>query len=68
MQMFVFKGNTPTQIKNELISVYNEDSAPSFTTVTFWVAEFKRGVRAWETATTDENITEVHQILIDATE
>ena len=36
------KGNTPTQIKDELDSVYG-DSAPSFTTVKFWPADFKRG-------------------------
>ena len=41
------KGNTPTQIKDELDAVYGEwDSAPSFTTVKFWAAEFKRG-RTW---------------------
>ena len=36
------KGNTPTQIKVELDTVYG-DNAPSFTTVKFWAAEFKRG-------------------------
>ena len=36
------KGNTPTQIKDELDSVYG-DSATSFTTVKFWAAEFKCG-------------------------
>jgi hypothetical protein len=36
------KGNTCTQIKDELHSVYG-DSAPSLTTVKFWAAEFKRG-------------------------
>ncbi|GFW61262.1 HTH_48 domain-containing protein [Trichonephila clavipes] len=35
------KGNTPTQIKDELDSVYG-DSA-SFTTIKFWLAEIKRG-------------------------
>ena len=35
------KSNTPTQIKNELDSVYG-NSAPSFTTMKFWTAEFKR--------------------------
>ncbi|XP_065662556.1 uncharacterized protein LOC136085195 [Hydra vulgaris] len=33
--------NTPTQIKDEMDSVYG-DSAPSFITVKFWAAEFKR--------------------------
>ncbi|CAK9796585.1 hypothetical protein ANTQUA_LOCUS798 [Anthophora quadrimaculata] len=36
------KGNTPTQIKEELDAVYG-NSAASFTTVKFWAAEFKRG-------------------------
>ena len=36
------KGNTPTRIKVELDTVYR-DNAPSFTTVKFWAAEFKRG-------------------------
>lgn len=35
------KGNTPTQIKDELDAVYG-DSAPSLTTVKFWAAEFKK--------------------------
>ncbi|GFU58797.1 histone-lysine N-methyltransferase SETMAR [Trichonephila clavipes] len=66
-------GNTPTQIKDELDSVYG-DSVPSFTTVKFWTAEFKRGRNSLgddersgrpSTATTDENITEVHQMVLD---
>ena len=61
------------QIKDELDSVY-EDSASSFTTVTFWAAELKRGRKSLEddgrsgrpkTATTDENIGEVHQMVLD---
>ena len=35
------------QIKDELDSVYG-DSAPSFTTVKFWAAEFKRGHKSLE--------------------
>ncbi|GFV58744.1 HTH_48 domain-containing protein [Trichonephila clavipes] len=38
----VGKSNTPSQFKYELDSLYG-DSAPSFTTVKFWAAEFKRG-------------------------
>ena len=58
----------PTQIKDELDSVYG-DSAPSFTTVKFWVAEFKRNRKSLgddersrppKTAITDENIAKVH--------
>ena len=67
------RGNTPTQIKDELNSVYG-DSAPSFTTAKFWAAEFKRGRKSLEddersrrpkTATADENIAKVHQIVLD---
>ena len=67
------KGNTPTLIKDELDSVYG-DSAPPFTTVTFWAAEFKRGRKSLgddersgrpKTATTDENIAKVHQMALD---
>ncbi|GFU25766.1 HTH_48 domain-containing protein [Trichonephila clavipes] len=67
------KGNTPTQIKDELDSVY-VDSASSFTTVKVWEAEFKRGRNSLgddecsgrpNTATTDENITKAHQMVLD---
>ena len=67
------KVNTPTQIKDELDSVYG-DSTPSFTTVTFWTAEFKRGREILgddersehpNTVTTDENIAKVHQMVLD---
>ncbi|XP_030749345.1 protein GVQW3-like [Sitophilus oryzae] len=69
----VLKGNTPAQIKHELDSVYGE-SAPSFTIVKFWAAEFKRNRKSLgdyersgrpKTATTDDNIAKVHQILLD---
>ncbi|GFY01593.1 HTH_48 domain-containing protein [Trichonephila clavipes] len=67
------KGNTPTQIKDELDSTYG-DSAPSFTTVKFWVAEFKRGRKNLgddehsgrsNTANTDKNVAKVHQMVLD---
>lgn len=67
------KDNTPTQIKDELDYVYG-DSAPSFTTVKFWTAEFKRGRRSMEddqrpgrpkTASTDNNIKKIHQMVIN---
>ncbi|GFV53504.1 HTH_48 domain-containing protein [Trichonephila clavipes] len=67
------KGNTLTQIKNELDNVYG-DSAPSFTLVKFWAPEFKRGRKSLgndersgrrNTAITDENIAKVHQIGLD---
>ena len=62
-----FKGNMPTQIKDELDSVYG-DASPSFTTVKFWAAEFKCGPKSLgdderserpKTATTVENIAKV---------
>jgi hypothetical protein len=61
------------QIKDELDSVYG-DSAASFTTVKFWAAEFKcdrkslgddEGSGGSKTATTDENIAKVHQMVLD---
>lgn len=67
------KGNSPTQIKTEMDIVYG-DSSPSFTTVKFWAAEFKRGRTSLgdeersgrpRTATTDENIAQVHQMVLD---
>lgn len=67
------KGNTPKKIKHELEAVYG-DSAPSFTTVKFWAAEFKRGRTSLgdderlgrpQTATTDDNIAQVHQMVLE---
>ena len=43
IQYFHLKGLSPTNIKAELDSL--KKSAPSFTTVKYWVAEFKRGRR-----------------------
>ena len=66
------KSNTPTQIKDELDAVYG-DSAPSFTTVKFWAAEFKRGRTSFgddkrsgrpKTATTNDNIAQVHLMVL----
>ncbi|GFX27720.1 histone-lysine N-methyltransferase SETMAR [Trichonephila clavipes] len=63
----------PTEIKDELDYVY-VDSSPSFTTVKFWAAEFKRrreilGVEERSghpnTPTTDKNILKVHQMVLD---
>jgi hypothetical protein len=42
IQYFHLKGLSPTNIKAELDSAVGE-SAPSFTTVKYWLAEFKRG-------------------------
>ena len=50
------------------------DSASSYITVKFWAAEFKRGRKGLrddessgrpKTAITDENITKVHQMVLD---
>ena len=50
------------------------DSAPSFTTVKFWAAEFKRGRKSLgedecsgrpKTATTDESMAKVHEMVPD---
>ncbi|GFT46524.1 histone-lysine N-methyltransferase SETMAR [Trichonephila clavipes] len=67
------KGNTHTQIKVELDSVYGS-SEPPFTLVKFCIAEFKRGrqslgddarSRRRDTATSNKNIAKVHQIVLD---
>ncbi|KYN39218.1 hypothetical protein ALC56_06405 [Trachymyrmex septentrionalis] len=47
IQYFHLKGLSPTNIKAELDSTL-EESAPSFTTVKYWVAEFKRGPTSCE--------------------
>ncbi|CAK1604644.1 unnamed protein product [Parnassius mnemosyne] len=68
---FLFlKGNTLTEIIDELDSVYG-DSAPSFTTVKFWVAEFKRESLGDDkrsgrpkAATTDDNQW-LHRMVLD---
>ncbi|XP_030765065.1 protein GVQW3-like [Sitophilus oryzae] len=73
IKYLVLKGNTPTQIKHESDSVHG-DYAPSFTTVKCWAAEFKRGRKSLgddersgrpKTATTDDNIAKVHQMVLD---
>ena len=70
IEYLFLEGNMPMQIKYELDSVY-DDSAPSFTTVKFWAAEFKRGHKSLgddgcpKTATTDKNIAKVHQMVLD---
>ncbi|GFT28410.1 histone-lysine N-methyltransferase SETMAR [Trichonephila clavipes] len=67
------KDNTRTKIKYELDSVYG-DSAPLFTTAKIWAAQFKRGRKSLvdierskrpNTPTTDENIANVHQMMLD---
>ncbi|GFU70147.1 histone-lysine N-methyltransferase SETMAR [Trichonephila clavipes] len=66
-------GNTPTETKDDLDSVFG-DSAPSFTTVNFWGAEFKRGCKSLgddersgrpDTSTTDENTAKIRQMVLE---
>ncbi|GFV53088.1 HTH_48 domain-containing protein [Trichonephila clavipes] len=70
------KGDTSTQIKDELDSVYG-DYVPSFNTVKFWAAVFKRSRKSLgddepsgrpNTATNDENIAKVHQMELETAE
>ncbi|XP_014486230.1 PREDICTED: histone-lysine N-methyltransferase SETMAR-like [Dinoponera quadriceps] len=67
------KGETSKEIKAQLDFVYG-DSAPSFTTVKVWVAQFKRGRTSVfddersgrpKTATNDAMIDKVHQVVLD---
>ena len=72
LKIFIRKGLNATEIKKELDNVY-KDSAPSYRTVTKWVAEFKNSERTFEdasrmsrlsTITTDENIEAVERIVM----
>ena len=67
------KGNIPIQIKEEMDAVHG-GSAASFTMVKFEAAEFKRGhtnlgddefFGCPKTATTHENISKIHQMVLD---
>ncbi|XP_035220308.1 protein GVQW3-like [Stegodyphus dumicola] len=69
-------GNTPTQIKEEIYTVYG-DSSPSFISVKFWPAKFKRGRSILDddersgrpkTATTKDNIAKIHQMVLTTIE
>lgn len=73
IKYFILKGLTPTEIKNEMDSTLDE-SAPSFSTIKKWAAEFKRGRTSIEdderlgrpcTATTDEIIEKIHNAVLD---
>lgn len=72
IKYLLLKGNSLKQIKDELDPVYG-DFVSSFTTVTFWVAEFKRGRTSLgddeqsgspKTPTTNDNIAKVHEIVL----
>ena len=47
IKFLVKKGKTPTEITDELTSVYG-DSSPSHSTIKKWAAEFKRGRQSLE--------------------
>ena len=64
---------SPTNIKAELDSPLGE-SAPSFTTVNYWVAEFKRGHTSCQDehrsgrpneVTTPEIVKKIHKMVLD---
>ena len=72
IKFFFFKKKTPTEIKSELDLVY-KDASPSFTTVKYWVSEFKRGrisimdeARSGrpKTVVTDETVSKVHDLVM----
>ena len=73
MKFLHLKEKKTQEIKDELDSVYGEAS-PSFTTVKYWVAEYKRGRTSIldeersgrpKTATTDEMVDLVHQTVME---
>ena len=73
IQYFHLKGLSPTNIKAELDSTLGE-SAPSFTTIKYWVAEFKRDRTNCQTkhrsdrpneVTTTEMVKKIHKMVLD---
>lgn len=73
IQYFHLKGLSPTNIKAELDSTLGE-SAPSFTTVKYWVAEFKRGRTSCQDehrsgrpneVTMPEMVKKIHKMALD---
>jgi len=73
IQYFHLKGLTPTNIKAELDSTLGE-SAPSFTTIKYWVAEFKRGRTSCQDehrsgrpieVITPEIVKKIHKMVLD---
>lgn len=72
IQYFYLKGLSPTNIKDELDSTLGE-SAPSFATVKYWVAEFKRGRTSCQDehrsgrpneVTTPEMVKKIHKAVL----
>jgi histone-lysine N-methyltransferase SETMAR len=73
IQYFHLKGLSPTNIKAELDSTLGE-SAPSFITVKYWAAEFKRGRMSCQDehrsgrpieVTTPEMVKKFHKMVLD---
>jgi histone-lysine N-methyltransferase SETMAR len=73
IKYFHIKGLSPTEIKAELDSTLGE-SAPSFSTVKTWVADFKRGRTSTndeqrsgrpKTATSEEMVQKLHKIVLN---
>ena len=67
------KGLNPTNIKVELDSTMGE-SAPSLTTIKYWVAEFKRGHTSYQDqhrngppneVTTPEMVMKIYKLVLD---
>ena len=67
-QCFHLKGLSPTDIKAEMDSTLGE-SAPSFTTVTYWAAEFKRGRTSCQEELSQgdysRNSEKIHKMVLD---
>ncbi|XP_023237730.1 histone-lysine N-methyltransferase SETMAR-like [Centruroides sculpturatus] len=76
IQYFHLKGFSPTNIKAELDSTLGE-SAPSFTTIKYWVAELKQGRTSCEDehrscrpseVTMPEMVEKIHKMVLDETQ
>ena len=73
IQYFHLKGLSPTSIKAELDSTLRE-SAPQFTTIKYWVSEFKRGRTSSQDeygsgrpnkVTMTEMVKKIHKMVLD---
>jgi len=73
IKFFVKEGLMPNEIHSKFIKFYG-DSSPSFSTITKWATEFKRGCTSLEddpcegcpkSAVTPEIIEQVHDMVLD---
>ena len=73
IQYFHLEGHSPINIEAELDSNLGE-SAPSFTTIKYWMAEFKRRLRSCQDehrtgrlneVTTIEMVKKIHKMVLD---